>query len=572
LAILAAGTFLVAVFLGDRLDQTLIQRRWHNIAPGYELVAQAESRYQNLAVGRRAGQFSLYCDGQISADFPDPYTFAPLAHFWLCQHPRPGKVLVLGGGAEGLLAEVLRHPVEAVDYVELDPRQVELVRPLLAEADRRALSDPRVRLHHMDARHFVKTQRDRFDLVLARLPEPISAQRARFYTDEFYAELRRAMTERSVFCLMAAAAPTELSAISREYLGSLRATLRRHFPQVIVGWGDPAQLLAATQPGLITTDPEELAERYRQRDVHSPWFDPAWFAGATDWLAPDKLLRRSADLDAAGPVPVSSDLKPVVYIQRLVLWEAQRGPAGLRSGGQAGGFLARLRTTSLPKLSLAMAAVGGLILVGCRLHAGTCAGWAAGAITLSVGTTGLATMALSILWLFAFQNLYGYVYQRVGWIVALFMAGLVVGCVWAGRVSRNWQGLIRVDLLLGLLALTVPLLLPALAAIQTGPVTLTIVEWCISALVTATGLLGGAAFACAGRLQLSLTARPGAAAGWVVGADHLGACLGAPLCGILLVPVFGTATTALMLAAIKLVSAGLLLAGRRAADTRSAAG
>ena len=83
-----------------------------------------------LAVGRRAGQYTLYCDGQVSADFPDPYTFVPLAHFWMCEHPSPRRVLVLGGGAEGLLAEILRHPVEHVVGVHRSHRRVAVPGPL----------------------------------------------------------------------------------------------------------------------------------------------------------------------------------------------------------------------------------------------------------------------------------------------------------------------------------------------------------------------------------------------------------------------------------------------------------
>ena len=50
---------------------------------------------------------------------------------------------------------------------------------------------------------------------------------------------------------------------------------------------------------------------------------------------------------------------------------------------------------------------------------------------------GFATMALSIIWLFAFQNLYGYVYQRIGWIIAIFMGGLVIGCELVNRRSKR---------------------------------------------------------------------------------------------------------------------------------------
>jgi spermidine synthase len=187
---------------------------------------------------------------------------------------------------------------------------------------------------------------------------------------------------------------------------------------------------------------------------------------------------------------------------------------------------------------------------------------------LTVATTGFVTMALSIVLLFAFQNLYGYVYQRIGWIVALSMGGLVVGCLWAGRraARRNssvhvWRSLIVVDVLLAILALAIPPMLHALATLQHAAA----VEWSISMLVAVTGLFGGATFALAGHLQLTLSGQAGGAAGSVVGADHAGACLGALLCGVLLVPVFGTVMTAWLLAALKLSSAATLAALRRPA-------
>lgn len=129
--------------------------------------------------------------------------------------------------------------------------------------------------------------------------------------------------------------------------------------------------------------------------------------------------------------------------------------------------------------------------------------------------------------------------------------------------AQTWRILIGVDLLLSMLALAVPLVLPALAGLQGGSHALLLVEVCMSILVLVTGLLGGAAFPLAGRLQLALTPRAGAAAGRVVAADHAGACLGALLCGIVLVPVFGTVAAALLLAGMKITSSALLVGLRR---------
>lgn len=581
LLLLALVAVLAAVLVGERLNEWLVARRWKALDPEGELVAEAESRYQNLAVRRRAEQFTLYCDGHASGDFPDPYTYAPLAHFWLCQHPEPRRVLMLGGGAEGLLAEVLLHPVEAVDYVEPDARQIALLQPLLTEVDRSALRDPRVRVHTADARHFIKNHRGHYDLVIARLPEPLSALRARFYTAEFYAELRRAMTPRAVLCTTAMAAPTELAAASREYLASVRATLQTQFPQVAIGWDNPAQVLAATGPELIATDPNALVERYRARGVHSALFDPAWFTGATDWLDADKLARRAADLDATPQPHISRDLHPMTYLLRLVLWEAAT------SGRDTLTWLRRVRWRDVAGAT-GVLCVGVLLLT--RWRRGPDTGWPAGALTVSLGTTGFVTMALSVVWLFAFQSLYGYVYQRIGWIVALFMAGLVIGCGvcarWGKRATllpqgaapqsqlrddsrpQTWHTLAAVDALLALLALTAPALLRALGTLPSTAGALVGVEVSISIAVVLTGLLGGAAFALGGRLRLELDPHHGAAAGHVVGVDHAGACLGALCCGVLLVPVFGMVLTALLLGGMKALAAALLFAQRGARGVR----
>jgi len=215
-----------------------------------------------------------------------------------------------------------------------------------------------------------------------------------------------------------------------------------------------------------------------------------------------------------------------------------------------------------------------LIPIVYRLKQRSTIGWAGGTVILSVATSGFATMALSIIWLFAFQNLYGYVYQRIGWIIALFMDGLIIGCATISKRTEHisnpvhlskylWTRLITVDLLIAILALTIPILLPALATLQRSQLTLSMVEWSISIMVALTGILGGVSFALAGGLQHKTLHHTGTAAGSIVAADHTGACIGALFTGILLVPVFGTTIAVFLLAAIKTTSALYLALGKR---------
>jgi spermidine synthase len=335
---------------------------------------------------------------------------------------------------------------------------------------------------------------------------------------------------------------------------------------------------------LISIDAAELSRRYGERGVKAPMFNPLWFEGATDWLESDKIAQRARELDAATGVQISTDMRPAIYMQRLTLWERM-------TAGPSSRFIERLRAVGWGQVIAVLVMIGAGTQIACRLRArgaASAAGrWASGAIVLSVGTTGFATMALSLIWLFAFQNLYGYVYQRIGWIIALFMGGLVIGCWLPGRAgreaptSRLWFRLIAVDVLIALLALAVPFVLPALDRMQSTRLAFTFVEVAISGMVAATGVLCGAGFALAGALRLGRANRPGASgelpeagpssaegvhagavAGTVVGADHAGACLGALLTGLFLVPVFGTAAAAMLLAGIKVCSAAILLRAR----------
>jgi spermidine synthase len=84
-------------------------------------------------------QYSLMENGKYVSSFPDEYTHAPLAHLFLTQHPNPKNVLLIGGGIEGTIKEMLKYPIESLDYVQLDPKIIEVVKEYLPAEDRKPL-------------------------------------------------------------------------------------------------------------------------------------------------------------------------------------------------------------------------------------------------------------------------------------------------------------------------------------------------------------------------------------------------------------------------------------------------
>ena len=72
---------------------------------------------------------SIYDNGVILANAPDENAAEEAVHYALLEHPAPRRVLLIGGGVNGSIAQALKHPtVERIDYVELDPALIDMAR------------------------------------------------------------------------------------------------------------------------------------------------------------------------------------------------------------------------------------------------------------------------------------------------------------------------------------------------------------------------------------------------------------------------------------------------------------
>ena len=76
-------------------------------------------------------------------------------------HPR--SVLIVGGGTGNETASAVRHGVERIDVVEIDPAIISIGRAFHPE---NPYSNPHVRIINDDARHYMATTRQRYDLII----------------------------------------------------------------------------------------------------------------------------------------------------------------------------------------------------------------------------------------------------------------------------------------------------------------------------------------------------------------------------------------------------------------------
>src|SRR5512139_1337184 len=106
LAVAIVAALAVALVGAARLDRASRQWQW----PGFDLIESRETIYGHIVVVARGSERSFFENGLWNFTVPDLLSAEESAHYALLQHPRPQRVLVLGAGVSGSLAQVLQHP------------------------------------------------------------------------------------------------------------------------------------------------------------------------------------------------------------------------------------------------------------------------------------------------------------------------------------------------------------------------------------------------------------------------------------------------------------------------------
>ncbi|MCK5801642.1 MAG: hypothetical protein KAI66_02360, partial [Lentisphaeria bacterium] len=573
-AVSGAGTVLAAVlavlamiypqWMADA-EHVLIEARWRSFgviakSDGEErgeevaLVRTRDTIYQNLAVTEAADQFVLYANGQVVSVFPDAVAYEDSVHFAMAQKPTASNVLLIGGNPVGDVPELLKYPLSRLTCVDLDPGVREIVRATLPERYSEIAADPRIEWVPADAPRYLKG-RHTFDVVLIHAPDPTTASANRFYTKEFY-ETVRAVLAPGGFVYTEVTSSERLRSEAADLTASVHAALKDVFGVVLVTAESRKRFFAAKDGSSgLTFDRQTLRDKSLAAGVKTDYFNPEYFL-YRDEIDPDKVAlveRRLSEIDAA-PNALAS---PTTYYHSLLL-------AGRLTESRSVRVLSALKNTShwwgaCACMVIGLACLGtGFLLARTARHPGRELLWARTMAGSLVATTGFCGMALEILLIFVFQAMYGYVYAKMGAIVAAFMLGLILGA-WAGRTAVRLPRRRRIAILLlaQFVMLSLALAIPRMMRLDSMlPSThMWLVELAAYGVVTLLGCGVGVTFPLANKLYADAGGRVDAAAAITDASDHVGAAIGALLTGIVLIPVYGIVGASAFIGAVLLLGA-----------------
>ena len=153
----------------------------------HELLFYRDGLNSTVSVERQGPITMLRVNGKIDAsDFGDMPTQVLLGQVPLLFGPPVKKALVIGYASGVTTGSVARHrEVERIDAVEIEPAIVEASHFFDAQSGR-PLDDPRVNLILDDARAYLSSTRERYDVIISEPSNPWMSGVSNLFTREFF--------------------------------------------------------------------------------------------------------------------------------------------------------------------------------------------------------------------------------------------------------------------------------------------------------------------------------------------------------------------------------------------------
>jgi spermidine synthase len=549
LSILLTFVFVYALLsqTSNVIHQSSIRSQWRNL----NVIHNENSVYGNITVTRKEEQYTFYNDGipSITTPIPDIASVEDFVHFPMLFHEKPESVLILSGGAGGIIHEILKYPVMRVDYVELDPLLLKLVQKFSTPLTQAELSDQRVRIHYQDPRLFTQKVEDRFDLIFIGLSAPQSLQTNRLFSLEFFSIAQKKMNPHGLLVFSLPGSLTYISPELRDLNGCILDTLRSVFRSVKILPGDVNLYLASPSDFLEKITFREIINRFEENKIQTNLVTKNYI----EYRMNERWLQWYWKSMEGRTIRINSDFLPLAVFFNLSYWNALFSPYLTEIFKWFGGFHLGLTIVKITLITLLLA----IIFIKIPQHS-------VHSVTYSIFTTGLTGMIFSLAIIFTFQTLYGYLYHQIGLLVALFMAGIASGSFLITqhlhRLKKYYFLFLKLEIWIIFFAIVLPFIFMIPSSQLENKAVSSLLYPVFLVMSFLAGMFTGIQFPLAVKIYLDNSSKKeklGHTAGLLYGVDLFGGFFGGLLGGIFLLPLLGLKETCLVMAMIKISSGSL---------------
>jgi spermidine synthase len=251
---------------------------------GVEYLEVVEGINSSVAITWSRECLNFHVSGKIEAstDYTDMRLQRMLGHLPALAHGAPKKVLIVGCGAGVTAGAFAVHDsVERIVICELEPAVIKLAREWMADANGGILDDPRTEIVFDDARHFLATTKEKFDVITSDPIHPWVRGAAALYTLDYHELVKQHLAPGGVVTQWVPLYQTDMASVKSQI-----GTFCRAFPHATVwssdstGKGYDLALMAADGP--LAIDVDAVQDRFDREAPLRAALQPYGLGGAVE--------------------------------------------------------------------------------------------------------------------------------------------------------------------------------------------------------------------------------------------------------------------------------------------------
>ena len=258
-AALAVAFWLAGHIVGVPSMLIAYGRRMFNSASHSTILYAGEGMNASIAISRwDDGALQFHVSGKVEASTEsyDMRLQRMLGHLPALIHKRPRSVLVVGFGAGVTAGTFVVHPeVRRIVICEMEPLIPPVAMRYFAKENHDVLNDKRVEMVYDDARHYILTTREKFDIITSDPIHPWVKGSATLYSKEYFELVKRHLNPGGVITQWVPLYESDIATVKSEL-----ATFFSVFPDGTI-WGNENEgggydtvLLGQAQPTRIDVD------------------------------------------------------------------------------------------------------------------------------------------------------------------------------------------------------------------------------------------------------------------------------------------------------------------------------
>ncbi len=270
----ALFTVLFAILLMS--DPDILFRQL--LLKGISVTETKDTHYGNITKGVYGGEESVYYNHRLLAYSDDAIEREEDIHYALLQREKPESVILISGALKSHLPEIQKYGVKKILCLEQDP---ELIKTAMKDMRDIPMN---VTIESRDAFRYFRRKGESPDAVILLLPPPSTLSLNRYYTTEFFTEVKGRLKPGGIFMCSPGPGDNYLNKESADLYSSVFNSLASVFKFVKPVAGNKLYFIASDDQLSLS-----FCRLTEERGIINSYVGP-------DYLADDLILAKSDEV------------------------------------------------------------------------------------------------------------------------------------------------------------------------------------------------------------------------------------------------------------------------------------